>query len=70
MQDLQVEEHSIDESLQPNLRGPTIPSKDCKEFWRDYKTRGFEYCMRKYTQGHMYFRCRRIKNAIMKRLCW
>lgn len=69
LQDLQIEEHSIDESMQPNLCGPTKPNKDCDIFWKDYKTRGFDYCMRKYTQGHLYFRCRSIIRAIWKRLC-
>lgn len=69
MQDLQIEEHTIEESMQPNLCSPTKPSTDYKCFWKDYKNRGFEYCMRKYTQGHMYFKCRRLKQAVRKRLC-
>ncbi len=69
VQELQIEEHTIEESMQPNLCGPTKPNNDCKCFWEDYKNRGFEYCMRKYTQGHMYFKCRRLKQAIRKRLC-
>ena len=69
VQDLQIEEHTIDESMQPNLHSSTKPNNDYKYFWKDYKTRGFEYCVRKYTQGHMYFKCRRLKQAIRKRIC-
>lgn len=66
-QNLQLEEHNIAESIQPNLNRPTRPSEDCEKFWKDYRTRGFGFCVKKYTQGHVWFEFRRAQKAVMKR---
>lgn len=63
-----IERHTIEEALQPNLSSPTIPNEDCDKFWEDYLTKGFDYCVRKYTQGNLYYELRRKFKAIKKKI--
>lgn len=63
-----IERHTIEEALQPNLTSPTIPNEDCDKFWEDYLTKGFDYCVRKYTQGNLYYELRRKFKAIKKKI--
>lgn len=70
MDSLNVEEHSFEESIQPNLSRPTCPSEDRNLFWKDYHAKGFGYCVRKYTQGHIYYKFRRIIKSFKRRIHW
>jgi len=65
---LNVEEHTLEESMQPNLNNPTEKNEDYDLFWKDYYDNGFDYCVRKYTLGHIYFRYRKIIKAIKRRI--
>ena len=66
--DVDVETHSFEESMQPNLNKPTCPSEDRDLFWNDYRAHGFDYCAKKYTQGHFYYEFRRILKSINRRI--
>lgn len=60
----------LDDCLQPNLQSPSILDKRRKHFERDYKKRGFEYVLKKYTRDSLFHSCRffarRVKRAIKK----
>lgn len=65
---VKVEEHSFEESMQPNLSRPTCPSEDRDLFWKDYHAYGFDYCARKYTQGHFYYKFRSTLKSLKRRI--
>ena len=49
--------------LQPNLQKPSTPSTKRYQFWQDYKNKGFNYTLKKYTKP------RNIKEVV-KKILW
>lgn len=75
--ELCVEGYPLEQTMQPNLLHASVPSSDAELFRKDWKRKGFEYCVRKYTRGHLLFSVRlqykricrlatRLKKAIEK----
>lgn len=62
-----IRETQIESVMQKPLTKPSeIPIKKREDFWRDYKTRGFEYVIKKYSDENIIYRItKRIKQIVL-----
>jgi coenzyme F420-reducing hydrogenase beta subunit len=47
--DLYYQKSNTTDCLQPNLHTPSLASSKRDQFWKDYRDKGFEYVLKKYT---------------------
>ena len=65
---LKQQETRIEDSLQPPLKAP-FPKPECREqFWKDFKTKDFDYIAKKYGEDGLIAKVKRKLKAIRRRI--
>ena len=58
----------LEDCMQPNLRHPSVFSKEWRNFERDYERKGFEYVMRKYGEDNWKKKLRKLARRVKRKI--
>lgn len=58
----------LEDCMQPNLRHPSVFSKEWRSFERDYERKGFEYVMRKYGEDNWKKKLRKLARRVKRKI--